>query len=420
MKSEMKEKIKNARKLCSYVFNPVSGSLVKTDFTVTSNHNLALKTDHEYLAHVKFYNNGHIVKEDTCEFKNIKLYPEATINFTLKLDGSKNKIDIDIKPGPKEYSIFAIIEEGEGLDAVVDVYDCTPKPELKEEPNENESDTDEKPNFTSGVDPHLRDKEYQAALMAELFKQRLASLGLSVVNKDGTSVNIDDCLASDESWNVFKTTGVQYKKDGTLDVYGIYGVDEEDEQDLDDRIRKMLCDIKDVEKQVKRIRAENESLINKLGELKTTTTYPHILDSNSHCIDTTDDIMVRVELREKVSHIVYTVGSLYFRKDDLHGYRMIFGEDGKYEMKVIDEDFLKDHPMVPYMHSLYVDTDQIPNQMRDSLEMVVTELVDRHVQPYSKDFIEYLNVIQSWMREVHNNLKGSKRARKQVIKALKD
>lgn len=419
MKPEMKEKIEHARKLCTYVFNPVYGTAVKADeFLVHSNYNLALKTRHEYLAHAKFYNNGQVVKEEICGFKNIKLYPGATINFTLKIDGSKNKINLDINPGTKEYSILDIIEESEGLDATIDVYDCTPKTE--EDSKETTSDKDEKPNFTSEVDPQLRDKEYQAALMAELFKQRLSSLGLSIVNKDGSTVDIDDCLSTDVPWKTFQTTGVRYMYDGSLDAYGIYGVSDEGIEDLNDRIRKMICDIKDAERLVKRIRTENEDLIDKLEELKTTTTYPHILDINNHCFNTADDIMVRVELREKVSHITYTVGTVYFRKDDHYGYRMIFSEDGQYEMKVIDEDFLKDHPMIPGLDSLYVDTDQIPKQMRENLEMVVSELVDRHIHPYSRDFIECLNVIPGWLREAHKNLKGTKRARKQIIKALKD
>ena len=419
MKPEMKEKMEHARKLCTYVFNPVYGTAVKADeFLIHSNYNLALKTRHEYLAHAKFYNNGQVVKEEICGFKNIKLYPGATINFTLKIDGSKNKINLDINPGTKEYSILDIIEESEGLDATIDVYDCTPKTE--EDSKETTSDKDEKPNFTSEVDPQLRDKEYQAALMAELFKQRLSTLGLSIVNKDGSTVNIDECLSTDVPWKTFQTTGVRYMHDGSLDAYGIYGVSDEGIEDLNDRIRKMICDIKDAERLVKRIRTENEDLIDKLGELKTTTTYPHILDVSNHCFNTADDIMVRVELREKASHTVYTVGTLYSRKDDQYGYRMIFGEDGQYEMKVIDEDFVKEHPMVPGLHSLYVDTDQIPKQMRENLEMVVSELVDRHIHPYSKDFIECLNVIPGCLREAHKNLKGTKRARKQIIKALKD
>lgn len=290
----------------------------------------------------------------------------------------------------------------------------------EEDSKETTSDKDEKPNFTSEVDPQLRDKEYQAALMAELFKQRLSSLGLSIVNKDGSTVNIDDCLSTDVPWKTFQTTGVRYMHDGSLDAYGIYDVGDEGIEDLNDRIHKMICDIKDVERLVKRIRTENEDLIDKLGELKTTTTYPHILDVSNHCFNTADDIMVRVELREKASHTVYTVGTLYSRKDDQYGYRMIFGEDGQYEMKVIDADFVKEHPMVPGLHSLYVDTDQIPKQMRENLEMVVSELVDRHIHPYSKDFNECLNVIHGWLREAHKNLKGTKRARKQIIKALKD
>mgnify|MGYP007068035415 FL=1 len=437
MKPEMKEKMEHGRKVCTYVFNHIYGIAVKADMClVHSNYNLALKTGHEYLAHAKFYNNGQVVKEDICEFKNIKLYPDATINFTLKIDGSKNKINIDINPGTKDYSILDIIEECEGLDATIDVYDCTPKAEedslnatidlydcttqTEEDSKETTSDKDEKPNFTSEVDPQLRDKEYQAALMAELFKQRLSSLGLSIVNKDGSTVDIDECLSTDEPWKTFQPTGVHYMHDGSLNAYGIYDVDDEGIEDLNDRIRKMICDIKDVERLVKRIRTENEDLIDKLAELKTTTTYPHILDVSNHCFNTADDIMVRVELREKVSHITYTVGTVYFRKDDQYGYRMIFGEDGQYEMKVIDEDFLKDHPMIPGLHSLYVDTDQIPKQMRENLEMVVSELVDRHIHPYSNDFIECLNVTQGWLREAHKNLKGSKRARKQIIKALKD
>lgn len=289
-----------------------------------------------------------------------------------------------------------------------------------EDSKETTSDKDEKPNFTSEADPRLRDKEYQAALMAELFKQRLSSLGLSIVNKDGSTVDIDECLSTDVPWKTFQTTGVHYMHDGSLDAYGIYDVGDEGIENLNGRIHKMICDIKDVERLVKRIRTENEDLIDKLEELKTTTTYPHILDVSNHCINTADDIMVRVELREKASHTVYTVGTLYSRKDDQYGYRMIFGEDGQYEMKVIDEDFLKDHPMIPGLHSLYIDTDQIPKQMRENLEMVVSELVDRHIQPYSNDFSECLNVIQGWLREAHKNLKGTKRARKQIIKALKD
>ena len=291
----------------------------------------------------------------------------------------------------------------------------------EEDSKETTSDNDVKPNFTSEVDPQLRDKEYQAALMAELFKQRLSSLGLSIVNKDGSTVDIDDCLSADVPWKTFQTTGVHYMPDGSLDVYGIYDVGDEGIEDLNDRIRKMMvCDIKAVERLVKRIRTENEALIDKLEELKTTTTYPHILDVSNHCINTADDIMVRVELREKGSHITYTAGVLYFRKDYPYGSRMIFDKDGQYEMKVIDADFLKDHPMIPGLHSLYIDTDQIPKQMRENLEMVVTELVDRHIQPYSNDFIECLNAIQGCLREAHKNLKGTKRARKQIIKALKD
>ena len=418
MKPEMKEKMEHARKVCTYAFNTIYGAVVRTDMFSHSYYNLALKNGHEYLAHAKFYNNGQAVKEDICEFKNIKLYPNAAINFTLKIDGSKNKIDIDINPGTKDYSILDIIEESEGLDATIDVYDCTP--EEVENSKETASDKDEKPNFTSEVDPQLRDKEYQAALMAELFKQRLSSLGLSIVNKDGSTVDIDDCLSTDVPWKTFQTTGVRYMYDGSLDAYGIYGVSDEGIEDLNDRIRKMICDIKDAERLVKRIRTENEDLIDKLEELKTTTTYQHILDVSNHCINTADDIMVRVELREKASHTVYTVGTLYSRKDDQYGYRMIFGEDGEYEMKVIDADFVKDHPMIPGLHSLYIDTDQIPKQMRENLEMVVTELVDRHIHPYSKDFIECLNVIPGCLREAHKNLKGTKRARKQIIKALKD
>ena len=420
MKPEMKEKMEHGRKVCTYVFNHVYGIAVKADvFLVHSNYNLALKTGHEYLAHAKFYNNGQVVKEDICEFKNIKLYPDATINFTLKIDGSKNKINIDINPGTKEYSILDIIEECEGLDATIDVYDCTPQTE--EDSKEATSDKDEKPNFTSEADPQLRDKEYQAALMAEIFKQRLSSLGLSIVDKDGSTVDIDECLSTDVPWKTFQTTGVHYMHDGSLDAYGIYDVDDEGIEDLNNRIRKMMmCDIKSVERLVKRIRTENEALIDKLAELKTTTTYPHILDVSNHCINTADDIMVHVELREKVSHITYTAGTVFFRKDDQCGCRMIFDEDGQYEMKVIDEDFLEDHPMIPGLHSLYIDTDQIPKQMRENLEMVVSELVDRHIQPYSNDFIECLNVIQGWLREAHKSLKGTKQARKQIIKALKD
>ena len=358
------------------------------------------------------------MKEDACEFKNIKLYPDATINFTLRIDGSKNKINIDINPGTKDYSILDVIEESEGLDVTVDIYDCTP--EEVEDSKETTSDKDEKPNFTSEVDPQLRDKEYQAALMAELFKQRLASLGLSVVDKDGSTVDIDDCLSTDVPWKTLQTTGVHYMHDGSLDAHGIYDVGDEGIEDLNDRIRKMACDIKYAERLVKRIRTENEDLIDKLEELKTTTTYPHILDVSNHYINTEDDIMVHVELREKVSHITYTAGTLYFRKDDQYGCRMIFDEDGQYEMKVIDADFLKEHPMIPGLHSLYIDTDQIPKQMRENLEMVVSELVDRHIQPYSTDFIECLNVTQGWLREAHKNLKGTKRARKQIFKALKD
>ena len=418
MKPEMKEKMEHARKVCTYVFNHEYGTVIKADIClVHSNYNLALKLGHEYLAHAKFYNNGQVVKEDICEFKNIKLYPDATINFTLKIDGSNNKINIDINPGTKVCSILDIIEESEGLDATIDIYDCTPE---EEDSKETDSDKNEKPNFTSEVDPQLRDKEYQAALMAELFKQRLSSLGLSVVNKDGSTVDIDECLSTDVPWKTFQTTGVHYMHDGSLDAYGIYTVSDEGIEDLNDRIRKMICDIKDAERLVKRIRTENENLIDKLEELKTTTTYPHILDVSNHCINTADDIMVRVELREKTSHTVYTVGTLYSRKDDQYGYRMIFGEDGQYEMKVIDADFVKEHPMIPGLHSLYIDTDQIPKQMRENLEMVVSELVDRHIHPYSKDFIECLNVIHGWLREAHKNLKGTKRARKQIIKALKD
>ena len=438
MKPEMKEKMEHGRKVCTYVFNHVYGIAVKADvFLVHSNYNLALKTGHEYLAHAKFYNNGQVVKEDICEFKNIKLYPDATINFTLKIDGSKNKINIDINPGTKDYSILDIIEECEGLDATIDVYDCTPKaeedslnatidvydctPKAEEDSKETTSDKDEKPNFTSEADPQLRDKEYQAALMAEIFKQRLSSLGLSIVDKDGSTVDIDECLSTDVPWKTFQTTGVHYMHDGSLDAYGIYDVDDGGIEDLNNRIRKMMtCDIKAVERLVKRIRTENEALIDKLTELKTTTTYPHILDVSNHCINTADDIMVHVELREKVSHITYTAGTVFFRKDDQCGCRMIFDEDGQYEMKVIDADFLKDHPMIPGLHSLYIDTDQIPKQMRENLEMVVSELVDRHIQPYSGDFIEQLNVIQGWLREAHKSLKGTKRARKQIIKALKD
>lgn len=420
MKPEMKEKMEHARKVCTYVINHVYGTVIKADMClVHSNYNLALKTGHEYLAHAKFYNNGQVAKEDICEFKNIKLYPDATINFTLKIDGSKNKINIDINPGTKDYSILDIIEECEGLDATIDVYDCTPQTE--EDSKETTSDKDEKPNFTSEVDPQLRDKEYQAALMAELVKQRLSSLGLSIVNKDGSTVDIDDCLSADVPWKTFQTTGVHYMHDGSLDAYGIYDVGDEGIEDLNDRIRKMMvCDIKAVERLVKRIRTENEALIDKLEELKTTTTYPHILDVSNHCINTADDIMVRVELREKGSHTTYTAGVLYFRKDYPYGSRMIFDKDGQYEMKVIDADFLKEHPMIPGLHSLYIDTDQIPKQMRENLEMVVTELVDRHIQPYSRDLIECLNAIQGCLREVHKNLKGTKRARKQIIKALKD
>lgn len=420
MKPEMKEKMEHARKVCTYVINHVYGTVIKADVRlVHSNYNLALKTGHEYLAHAKFYNNGQVVKEDICEFKNIKLYPDATINFTLKIDGSKNKINIDINPGTKDYSILDIIEECEGLDATVDIYDCTP--EEVEDSKETTSDKDEKPNFTSEVDPQLRDKEYQAALMAELIKQRLASLGLSVVNKDGSTVDIDECLSTDEPWKTFQPTGVHYMPDGSLDAYGIYDVGDEGIEDLNDRIRKMMvCDIKAVERLVKRIRTENEALIDKLEELKTTTTYLHILDVSNHCINTADDIMVRVELREKGSHTTYTAGVLYFRKDYPYGSRMIFDKDGQYEMKVIDADFLKEHPMIPGLHSLYIDTDQIPKQMRENLEMVVTELVDRHIHPYSRDLIECLNAIQGCLREAHKNLKGTKRARKQIIKALKD
>lgn len=420
MKPEMKEKMEHGRKVCTYVFNHVYGIAVKADMClVHSNYNLALKTGHEYLAHAKFYNNGQVVKEDICEFKNIKLYPDATINFTLKIDGSKNKINIDINPGTKDYSVLDIIEECEGLDATIDVYDCTPQTE--EDSKETTSDKDEKPNFTSEADPQLRDKEYQAALMAEIFKQRLSSLGLSIVNKDGSTVDIDECLSTDVPWKTFQTTGVHYMHDGSLDAYGIYDVDDEGIEDLNNRIRKMMtCDIKAVERLVKRIRTENEALIDKLTELKTTTTYPHILDVSNHCINTADDIMVHVELREKVSHITYTAGTVFFRKDDQCGCRMIFDEDGQYEMKVIDVDFLEDHPMIPGLHSLYIDTDQIPKQIRENLEMVVSELVDRHIQPYSNDFIECLNVIQGWLREAHKSLKGAKRARKQIIKALKD
>lgn len=438
MKPEMKEKMEHGRKVCTYVFNHVYGIAVKADMClVHSNYNLALKTGHEYLAHAKFYNNEQVVKEDICEFKNIKLYPDATINFTLKIDGSKNKINIDINPGTKDYSILDIIEECEGLDATIDVYDCTPKaeedsldatidvydytPKAEEDSKETTSDKDEKPNFTSEADPQLRDKEYQAALMAEIFKQRLSSLGLSIVDKDGSTVDIDECLSTDVPWKTFQTTGVHYMHDGSLDAYGIYDVGDEGIEDLNDRIRKMMtCDIKAVERLVKRIRTENEALIDKLAELKTTTTYPHILDVSNHCINTADDIMVHVELREKVSHITYTAGTVFFRKDDQCGCRMIFDEDGQYEMKVIDTDFLKDHPMIPGLHSLYIDTDQIPKQMRENLEMVVSELVDRHIQPYSEDFIEQLNVIQGRLRETHKSLKGTKRARKQIIKALKD
>lgn len=420
MKPEMKEKMEHGRKVCTYVFNPVYGIAVKADvFLVHSNYNLALKTGHEYLAHAKFYNNGQVVKEDICEFKNIKLYPDATINFTLKIDGSKNKINIDINPGTKDYSILDIIEECEGLNATIDVYDCTPQTE-EDSKETTTSDKDKKPNFTSEADPHLRDKEFQAALMAEIFKQRFAALGFSVVNKDGSPVNIDDCLSTDVPWKTFQTTGVHYMHDGSLDAYGIYDVGDEGIEDLNDRIRKMTYVIKDAERLVKRIRTENEALIDKLAELKTTTTYPHILDVSNHCINTADDIMVHVELREKVSHITYTAGTVFFRKDDQCGCRMIFDEDGQYEMKVIDADFLKEHPMIPGLHSLYIDTDQIPKQLRENLEMVVSELVDRHIQPYSKDFIEQLNVIQGCLREAHKSLKGTKRARKQIIKALKD
>lgn len=416
MKPEMKEKMKDARKLCSYVFNPTCGAAVRSKVcSVGSNYNLALRDGHDYLAHVKFYNHEKLMKEDICEFRNIELYPKESIIFTLTLDGPTKHIDINIGPGTKEYSILAV-EPSKDLDVIVDIYDCTKKPESKEDTPEK----DEEPKFVAAKDEHLQDKEYQAALMAELFKQRLSSLGLSIVDKDGSKVDVDDCLSTDEPWKTFQTTGVHYMRDGSLDAYGIYGVGDEGVTDINDRIRKMICDIKYVERQVKRIRSENESLINKIGELKTTTTYPHVLDINNHCINTTDDIMVRVELREKVSHITASVGVLYFRKDDPHGYRMIFGEDGQYEMKVIDTDFLKEHPMVPGLHSLYVDTDQIPKQMRENLEMVVSELVDRHIQSYTTDFIEYLNVIQGWLREAHKNLKGSKRARKQVIKALKD
>ena len=419
MKSEMKEKMEHARKVCTYVFNHEYGTVIKSDVClVHSNYNIALKLGHEYLAHVKFYNNGQVAKEDICEFKNIKLYPDATINFTLKIDGSNNKINIDINPGTKDYSILGIIEESEGLDATVDIYDCTPKTVASSK--ETTSDKDEKPNFTSEVDPNLRDKEYQAALMAELFKQRLSSLGLSIVNKDGSTVDIDECLSTDVPWKTLQTTGIHYMHDGSLDAYGIYDVGDEGIEELNDRIRKMVCDIKYAERLVKRIRTENEDLIDKLEELKTTTTYPHILDVSNHYINIADDIMVHVELREKVSHITYTAGTVYFRKDDQCGCRMIFDEDGQYEMKVIDEDFLKEHPMIPGLHSLYIDTDQIPKQMRENLEMVVSELVDRHIQPYSTDFIECLNVTQSWLREAHKNLKRSKRARKQIIKALKD
>lgn len=421
MKPEMKEKMEHARKVCTYVINHVYGTVVKADVCLFhSNYNLALKLGHEYLAHAKFYNNGQVVKEDICEFKNIKLYPDATIKFTLKIDGSNNKIDIDITPGTNNIcSILDIIEESEGLDATVDIYDCTP--EEVENSKETTSDTDEKPNFTSEVDPQLRDKEYQAALMAELFKQRLSSLGLSVVNKDGSTVDIDECLSTDVPWKTFQTTGVHYMPDGNLDAYGIYDVGDDGIEDLNDRIRKMMvCDIKAVERLVKRIRTENEALIDKLEELKTTTTYPHVLDVSNHCINTADDIMVRVELREKGSHITYTAGVLYFRKDYPYGSRMIFDKDGQYEMKVIDADFLKEHPMIPGLHSLYIDTDQIPKQMRENLEMVVTELVDRHIQPYSRDLIECLNAIQGCLREAHKNLKGTKRVRKQIIKALKD
>lgn len=420
MKPEMKEKMEHARKVCTYVINHVYGTVVKADVClVHSNHNLALKLGHEYLAHAKFYNNGQVVKEDICEFKNIKLYQNATTNFTLKIDGSNDKIDIDINPGTNIYSILDIIEESEGLDATVDIYDCTP--EEVENSKETTSDKDEKPNFTSEVDPQLRDKEYQAALMAELVKQRLSSLGLSIVNKDGSTVDIDECLSADVPRKTFQPTGVHYMPDGSLDAYGIYDVGDEGIEDLNDRIRKMMvCDIKAVERLVKRIRTENEDLIDKLEELKTTTTYPHILDVSNHCINTADDIMVRVELREKGSHTTYTAGVLYFRKDYPYGSRMIFDKDGQYEMKVIDADFLKEHPMIPGLHSLYIDTDQIPKQMRENLEMVVTELVDRHIHPYSRDLIECLNAIQGCLREAHKNLKGTKRARKQIIKALKD
>lgn len=420
MKSEMKEKMEHARKVCTYVFNHEYGTVIKSDVClVHSNYNLALKLGHEYLAHVKFYNNGQVAKEDICEFKNIKLYPDATINFTLKIDGSNNKINIDINHGTKDYSILNIIEESEGLDVTVDIYDCTPKTVASSK--ETTSDKDEKPNFTSEVDPNLRDKEYQAALMAELFKQRLSSLGFSVVNKDGSTVDIDECLSADVPWKTFQTTGVHYMPDGSLDAYGIYDVGDEGIEDFNDRIRKiMVCDIKAVERLVKRIRIENEALIDKLEELKTTTTYPHILDVSNHCINTADDIMVRVELREKGSHTTYTAGVLYFRKDYPYGSRMIFDKDGQYEMKVIDADFLKEHPMIPGLHSLYIDTDQIPKQMRENLEMVVIELVDRHIQPYSRDLIECLNAIQGCLCEAHKNLKGTKRARKQIIKALKD
>lgn len=419
MKPEMKEKMEHARKVCTYVFNHEYGTVIKADVClVHSNYNLALKLGHEYLAHVKFYNNGQVAKEDICEFKNIKLYPDATINFTLKIDGSNNKINIDINPGTKDYSILGIIEESEGLDATVDIYDCTPKTVASSK--ETTSDKDEKPNFTSEVDPQLRDKEYQAALMAELFKQRLSSLGLSIVNKDGSTVDIDECLSTDVPWKTFQTTGVHYMHDGSLDAYGIYDVGDEGIEELNDRIRKMVCDIKYAERLVKRIRTENEDLIDKLEELKTTTTYPHILDVSNHCINTAEDIMVHVELREKVSHITYTAGTVYFRKDDQCGCRMIFDEDGQYEMKVIDADFVKEHPMIPGLHSLYIDTDQIPKQMCENMEMVVTELVDRHIHPYSNDFIESLNVIQGCLHEAHKNLKRAKRARKQIIKALKD
>lgn len=227
MKPEMKEKMEHARKVCTYVFNHEYGTVIKADIClVHSNYNLALKLGHEYLAHAKFYNNGQVVKEDICEFKNIKLYPDATINFTLKIDGSKNKINIDINPGTKDYSILDVNEESEGLDVTIDVYDCTPNEE--EDSKETTSDKDEKPNFTSEVDSQLRDKEYQAALMAELFKQRLSSLGLSIVNKDGSTVNIDECLSTDVPWKTFQPTGVHYMPDGSLDAYGIYDVGDED------------------------------------------------------------------------------------------------------------------------------------------------------------------------------------------------